>query len=299
MTLAHPQKGRLHVSLHDVAPIHLARIRRAEAILAQRGVTKISYLLVPEFHRGIRADQHQEFVDFCAEKRPFEVSWILHGYTHLEDKQSRAQAISRRTFWINRFKRASMTAGEGEFLQLATSEALKRLRRGSEIFENCVGERPTAFVAPAWLYPPVLCSLLLQRSIGITENQTQLFDLDRRRVLHSRVLTWATRTPLRKLISIVGLPFLAYWQRSLALLRVAVHPHDFDHPATVRSIEAMLERLLSTRECVHLGELPDLSDLPWRPCASLEKHLKIPEAPCGCRRGSAPWGRRRRRRHGR
>ena len=41
---------KLLVSLHDVAPFHLERIRKAEALFARLGVPKVQYLFVPDFH---------------------------------------------------------------------------------------------------------------------------------------------------------------------------------------------------------------------------------------------------------
>ena len=69
------------------------------------------------------------------------------------------------------------------------------------------------------------------------------------------MITWATRTPLRKYGSLVVCPLLARLFASAPRLRVATHPFDFDHPATVRSIRGVLARLLAAREQAFPGDI--------------------------------------------
>src|SRR5690606_21224974 len=78
----------LIVSLHDVAPPHLDRLRRAEALFRKLGVARVQYLFVPDFHGKFPATRFSELLAWCREPRPFEVSWWLHGYYHL-DRASR------------------------------------------------------------------------------------------------------------------------------------------------------------------------------------------------------------------
>src|SRR5262249_31914580 len=74
--------AKLLIALHDVTPVHAARLERAERMLERLGVHQVTYLLVPDFHRQGRADLAPGFVEWCRARRPFNVQWFLHGYFH-------------------------------------------------------------------------------------------------------------------------------------------------------------------------------------------------------------------------
>jgi hypothetical protein len=59
------------------------------------------------------------------------------------------------------------------------------------------------------------------------------------------VITWATRTPLRRASSVAGTPLLLRLRRGGPVLRLAVHPFDFDHPRTVASIRRVASAALA------------------------------------------------------
>ena len=101
---------KLLVSLHDVAPFHLERIRKAEALFARLGVPKVQYLFVPDFHGKSPVEASPEFTAWCRGPHPYEVSWWLHGYYHLDRADEAAlSALSG----ADRLKRRFLTAGEG------------------------------------------------------------------------------------------------------------------------------------------------------------------------------------------
>ena len=66
---------RVHVALHDVAPFHLDRVRRAEALMARAGVEKATFLLVPDFHHRGDSAKDERFVKWCRGPHPFEIEW--------------------------------------------------------------------------------------------------------------------------------------------------------------------------------------------------------------------------------
>jgi predicted deacetylase len=250
-----PSGKRLLISLHDVTPFHLERIRRAEALYRDLGLRKVAYLFVPEYHGGFRSAGDTAFAAFCREERPFQVQWQLHGYRHLEapvpdldgppgpgedaggDPASAGDAL----------KRSLLTAGEGEFLALPPSAQRARLDRGRADFRSCLGRDPEYFVPPAWLSNASLRPLLRERGMIATEDQRRIYRTDSDRSVSSPVITWATRTVLRKYGSLVVCPILARVFGGASCLRVAMHPFDFDHPVTVRNIRAVLERVIPGR----------------------------------------------------
>jgi predicted deacetylase len=241
-------KPRLLVSLHDVSPAHLQRLQKAEKLLCASGVTAAQYLFVPQFHGLYRASEHPGFLDWLRRERTFAVSWCLHGFCHLDGPTGEKAAVVLTL--ADCLKRRFLTGGEGEFLALGAVEQRRRLMAGLEEFALCFhGARPAGFVAPAWLFKPeVLLPLLRELGFLYTEDHHRIYDVNRGVSIPAPVITWATRTFMRKYGSLVLSPLRARWFRHAPVVRLALHPHDFDHPATVRNIEGVLRSLMRDRE---------------------------------------------------
>lgn len=245
------------LSLHDVAPVHRERIERAEALFAELGVEQVTYLLIPDYHRQGRSDT-ADFAAWCRRARPFAVDWFLHGYYHLETEDAVGAhdgAPLRDGGFRAALTRRYATAGEGEFLALDAAEARERVARGAGVFERCLGEPPRGFVPPAWLYDASLPPVLREHGIRYFEDHRRVYDLDAGTALDAPVVTWATRTPLRKWTSILGTPALRWAWRNRPVLRLAVHPFDFDHPETVASIRRVWGAALAGRSQARYDEV--------------------------------------------
>jgi predicted deacetylase len=228
---------KILVSLHDVTPFHLPRLQKAEQMLIQWGVPKISYLFIPDYHRK----NHQldkvilsTFKQWTGENRAFALQWLLHGYYHLE---------------------TSNGSHEREFLTLSPPEIQTRVREGKAAFNDVFHCSPDVFVAPAWLFNQHLFPILKEYQFRITEDHSFIYLLDKDKKILAPVITWATRTRLRKLISQIGCPILNRWWSGKNLLRIALHPFDFDHPATINSIEKVIKDALNRREPILYNEL--------------------------------------------
>ncbi len=250
--------GILLVSLHDVAPVHLERLRRAEALFKRLDIRAVQYLFVPEFHGRYRASEFPEFLEWCRRDRGFsegfDAQWCLHGYYHQERRDEKAAAVN--LTWEERLKRRFLTAGEGEFLVLDPAEQKRRLEAGLAEFAHCLtGVKPAGFVAPAWLYKPELLPLLKEFNLPFTEGHHRIFRVNDGASLSAPVITWATRTSFHKHGSLFVCPLRAWWFRNSPLLRVALHPHDFDHPETEASIERVLAKLVRRRSLKHANKL--------------------------------------------
>lgn len=226
------------ISFHDVTPYHLPRLQKAEQILTQWGVPKISYLFIPDYHRK----NHQldkvilsTFRQWTGENRAFAVQWLLHGYYHLE---------------------TSIGSNEREFLTLSPPETRARIREGKTAFTGFFHCSPEVFVAPAWLFNEHLFPILKDHQFSITEDHSFIYLLDKDKKIPAPVITWATRTRVRKFISQIGCPILNRWWSGKNLVRIALHPFDFDHPATINSIEKVIKDALNKREAILYKELP-------------------------------------------
>lgn len=245
---------KILISMHDATPFHLSRLRKAEAFFLELGLEKVTYLFIPEYHGSHLASSSPEFIDWCNSPRPFQVQWHLHGYQHLETTVH-SENLQKGTFAKQVLQRTFMTAGEGEFLALDTPAIAKKLEHGRQVFRSCLQVDPLGFVAPAWLFNSNLPAALLQQGIRYTENHHTLFDLVSGGTLPSPVITWATRSLLRKYGSLLVCPIQAKLWRSTPVLRVAMHPFDFDHSATVASIRSVLTGLLQSRDQIFCDAL--------------------------------------------
>lgn len=262
-------KPQVMISLHDVAPNHLRRLRQAEALFERFEVERVAYLLVPQFHGAHTAHRDADFVGFCRARRSFAVDWLLHGYYHLErpgapdlsqetspsgQSEVNPQGTSAETVpkagWSEAFQRRFLTGGEGEFLALDEGEARRRIFAGKAVFEQCLGFAPEGFIAPAWLHAPGLFSWLRDWGFAYTEDHGHVHLLQDQKRLPSPVVTWATRTWLRRKGSLWVCPALEIQSRRAPLLRLALHPHDFDFPETVASISTVLGRVLRRRRAI-------------------------------------------------
>jgi hypothetical protein len=241
---------KLLVSLHDVTPFHAARLALAERVLADLAIRRMTYLLVPRFHGLWDVCGDEAFRRWCRAARPFEVEWALHGFEHREPAGAKPPSGL-----AARLKRRYLTAGEGEFLALDEGEAAERLERGRAAFHDCLGREPQAFVAPAWLFRPDLLPQLRGAGFQITEDHRYLYDLTRGRRLDCPVITWATRSLVRRVGSRVVNRALARRWQDVPLLRIALHPFDFTEPETVRAIVGALRTALADREPVLAGNV--------------------------------------------
>jgi predicted deacetylase len=235
----------LLVALHDVTPAHAARLARAEQLLSALGVTSVAYLYIPDYHgRGIPG---AAFAAWCRAARPYRTEWFLHGYFHEEqpgDRKARAPSLA------HGFARRFLTDGEGEFVSLRGSALQKRLEAGMQSMARIVGCPPSGFVAPAWLYNEELIPVLQRLGIRFTESHFHVFDLQAPEALPSPVISWASRTRGRRVSSRVSASLLRRLWARRPLLRVALHPFDFDHPRVVDSIARTIDALRETRRVV-------------------------------------------------
>jgi predicted deacetylase len=168
---------------------------------------------------------------------------FVHGWSH---RDSNPKGFGAR----------HMTAGEGEFSGLDRAEALRRMKEARIVVEDAIG-RPTAgFVAPAWLYSPGAREAVVDAGFPIAEDHLRVWHPPSGRILaRGPVITWATRTRLRKASSLIAAAALRRLLGPMPTVRLAVHPADTRHPQTMAGIEASLKILLRRRRAGHYSEL--------------------------------------------
>ncbi|MDX2227893.1 MAG: polysaccharide deacetylase family protein [Verrucomicrobiae bacterium] len=238
----------LIVSLHDVAAPTLSKIGPMLAALEQWGVDRTSLLVVPDYHgRGeIYAD-------------PFTRDWIrtaaanghetvLHGLVHLRVPRGNEGLTST-------LITQSYTAGEGEFYDATEKEAADWIGQGEEIFQ-LAGISARGFIAPAWLCSQATRAVLRQRGYRYTVLLKGVLDLQTGHFERSQSCVWSTRTDWRRKCSVVWnrLLFSFLQRKDPRILRVSLHPNDFDDPPIKAQIAEIIRQSLQTRVPTTYGE---------------------------------------------
>jgi predicted deacetylase len=242
----------LLVALHDVTPAHAERLERAERLLTSLGIPAVTYLFVPDFHAHAPAHAYPDFGAWCRAPRPFAVQWFVHGYFHREGVgRARHLAATRPAEW---FGRTFLTAGEAEFLLLRGELLDERLRDGVQSFLTCFGRAPAGFVAPAWLYNEELMAALTRLQFVYSESHFHVFDLRRALAVPAPVMTWASRSAAHRAGSRAAVSIARRWWARRPLVRIAMHPLDFEHPRIVDGIARTLDALRSDHRVVTYEE---------------------------------------------
>jgi predicted deacetylase len=242
----------LLVALHDVTPAHAARLARAERLLSELGIPSVAYFFVPDFHGRAPAHDDRAFAGWCRAPRPYRVQWFLHGYSHQESPGDRRAAPST---LVERFARTFLTNGEAEFLPLRGERLHERLEAGIVSHVYTVGSAPEGFVAPAWLFNDELMAALKRLALRFTESHFHVFDVGTGQAVAAPVITWASRSAVHRAGARAAAAAERRLWRSKPILRIGLHPADFDHPSIVDSVARTLEALCRTRQVIGYGEL--------------------------------------------
>ncbi len=241
----------LLVALHDVTPAHAPRLAHAERLLSAFGVESVAYFYVPDFHGRAPAHDDPAFAAWCRAPRSYRVQWFLHGYTHQESPADRRPAST----FAQGFARRFLTSGEAEFLSLRGERLRGRLDAGVDSFVRTVGRRPEGFVAPAWLFNDELMPALARLRLRFSESHFHVFDALTGQAMAAPVITWASRSAVhRTLARLAAAGERRVWSRR-PLVRLGLHPADFDHPSIVESVARTLDALRRSRRVIGYGDL--------------------------------------------
>jgi predicted deacetylase len=234
----------LLVSIHDVSPRFAGEIDRLAALVESRtGASRFAMLVVPDFWgeapiAGDRAFQRRLRGWAAAGAEMF-----VHGWSH-RDPDPKG------------FGAKHMTDGEGEFSGLGRAEALRRMTEARNVVEDAIGRPAAGFIAPAWLYSEGARDALADAGFAMAEDHLRVWHPPSGRILcRGPVITWATRTPLRKASSLLAAAALRRLLARLPAVRLAVHPADTRHPATMASIDKSLKILVRSRRPARYSEL--------------------------------------------
>lgn len=225
---------RLLASIHDVTPVHAARLDRLVPVVeAAVGPGRYALLVVPDFHRRGALTSDPQFGSRLRGWADAGCEIFLHGFTHV-DESDHAGAVTR-------WKAARMTAGEGEFLGLTVRDAEARIAGGRDMIEQLIGRPIAGFIAPAWLYGDDSLTALAAQNIGMIEDHFRVWNPQSSQVFaRGPVVTYASRSRARVASSILWSRLATTLLARAPTVRFAVHPHDVDSPDLMREIARAL-----------------------------------------------------------
>jgi predicted deacetylase len=226
------------VAVHDVEPRSYARVKEIREWLLARDVERVTLLVIPA------ADLHP-----IGSRAPALAAWLRcrvargdsvaqHGLAH------RAHARAR---WPRRVI-ASWQAGDAaEFPGLSREDTIRRVRAGRRILRE-IELDPAGFVAPGYAYTRALKDELRESFEWFAD----LRAIHAEEAIRSPALCLGSSTALKRALS-PGAVRVAARARG-RVMRIDVHPADFDLPGHVATLDALLERARG-RDAVTYDEL--------------------------------------------
>ena len=227
------------VSIHDVAVLTRPRVERILAALGNRGVSRCSLLVVPDYHRTGASLGTAGFADWLHEREALGDEIVIHGFYH---ERRRRAGESPRHKLITRL----YTADEGEFYDLDRDEAFRLMEEARTQFA-AHGFHPSGFIAPAWLLSAEAERAAIEAGFRYTTTLRAVRDFISGREFVSQSLVYSVRSDWRCALSLLWNRLLFRRLINNPLLRLGIHPPDFEHPGIWRQIGALVQRALRHR----------------------------------------------------
>jgi hypothetical protein len=242
----------LVVSIHDVSTVTRAAVEQMIEDLAQEGVSKTSLLVIPDHHHRGRVDHDLGFISWLRNSVVSGHEAVLHGYYHLRPLKAGEGMATR---LITRH----YTAGEGEFHDVCEEGASSLLRRGKEVLGGCcVPFR--GFIAPAWLLGTEAEKAVVREGFDYTTRIGSVIDCAHGVTFPSRSMVHSVRSGWRRQVSLLWNELLMGVLQENSLLRIGLHPPDWEHDAIRRHILGCIRTAAVGRQVATYGEWLD----QWR-----------------------------------
>jgi predicted deacetylase len=263
-----PETARsLIVSLHDVAPVTFDAARRQLDELAGLGVSRVSLLVVPFYHRQQRLGGNDGFCEWLRECQAKGHEIVLHGFSHQLDQANIAWRPSRPPFagesksrHLFSFRNLHLwflenlyTNREAEFLNCDYTTAHSKIETGLKMLQEA-GFQVTGFIAPAWLMNPNVEKAAHDLGLRYTNTLTELIDLEKEQRYSTQSCVWSTRAAWRRWLSLKWNDRLFQRLAGTDPLRISIHPADHDHPAIWAQVRELIATALKDRQVTTYAE---------------------------------------------
>ena len=209
------RERQIAVAIHDVEPATFERCALIRDWLADHGIDRATLLVIPA------ADLHPFF-----QRRPDLAAWLL-------DCRDRGDAIAQHGFR----HRGAGRRPAAEFARLDPAQTHASIAAGRRVL-NLAGVEPRGFIAPAYAYTPALRREL---AAGFDWWATLLRFVGRDRAALAPAMA-LRRSPLAVRAVALG---------SGRVLRLDLHPADFDHTRHVLAVQKVLQRARDRTAVTH------------------------------------------------
>lgn len=234
---------KLVVTFHDLHPGTMEVCQRFIQRVEQLGVPKIGILLVPNWYHQSPINKESAF---CEWVRSLDHDISLHGYAHRAGHRP-----EKPMEWLMANK---YTAGEGEFYKLSVPEADMLIFQGLELFRQA-GIEANGFIAPAWLMQDDHVPIIEKAGLNYAVTFKKIYDLNGLKKHHAPVLCTTSRSWLRRALTRQVVSGLARMHAKEQILRIAVHPIDFQYMEIEAFIYKLIEQCLVDRAPTTYDEL--------------------------------------------
>jgi predicted deacetylase len=234
---------KLAVALHDVEPRSFTRCNEIRRWLLERGITPITLLVIPATDLRPTGSSAPTLAAWLRNRVACGDTVAQHGLTH------RACMPAR---WPRNLL-ASWQGGENaEFPGLAAQDTARRVQTGRRLLQE-IELDPRGFVAPGYAYTRALRAELAGSFEWFADlRSVQLHERPR---LESPALCLGASTAVKRALSPAYVRF-AGWRGTHELMRLDIHPADFDLRRHVATLESVLARA-QIREPVTYDQLLD------------------------------------------
>jgi predicted deacetylase len=219
--------GLLAVAVHDVEPRSFARSREIRTWLSERDVECVTLLVIPA------ADLHP-----IGARAPELAAW-LRGRVAGGDVVAQ-HGLVHRASGTPPWPRSALAAWQGgaaaEFPGLSREDAARRVATGRRLLCE-IDLDPRGFVAPGYAYTPALRAVLAQSHQWFADiRAVRSRDGD----VHARALCLGSSTMIKRTLSP---PVIRAAARTTGeVMRVDIHPADFDRASHIATLERVIER---------------------------------------------------------
>ncbi|MGM0418487.1 MAG: polysaccharide deacetylase family protein [Thermodesulfobacteriota bacterium] len=200
------------VSVHDVMPENLTRIKTITDFLTKRGVFEITLLIVPG--KNWSKDQINQLKKFS--KSGFNLAG--HGWMHI---------IKRKESFFHKFHSKLISRNEAEHLSLSNREIIDIIKKSYDWFKENGIEPPELYVPPAWAAGAVSKQDLKKLPYRFYEFHTGVFDSYKSKFYFLPIAGYMADTPARK-------KFIKIFNRLnisssfINPVRIGIHPDDLN-----------------------------------------------------------------------
>ena len=229
----------LVVSLHDVAPATRTVCEKILSELSSHRVSVTSLLVVPNYHHGGPSTDDPAFIKWLLDLATDGHEIVIHGYFH---ERPAATTDGFATKLITQF----YTLNEGEFYDLGYEESFRRITQARDDFRKA-GLRPRGFVAPAWLLSNEGERAAADAEIEYTTRLTTVRDLRSNEDFAARSLVYSSRNGWRRTASLAWNATLYRSLRNAPLVRLSIHPVDYEYPEIWSQIVRFVDEMVETR----------------------------------------------------